>query len=79
MRDSRRLTMLIPTENSNIHVEIVRENGIAQVYVHAPLYKNKCYNMSMSWVADQFTNEEILKDKDFTRVLQARYKTKVRG
>jgi hypothetical protein len=61
---------LIPTKYGfKVSVEIVRTNGSASVYVHAPMYKNKLWVMCHSYCCKDFSDAEILNDRDFQRVM----------
>lgn len=53
----------------NVAVEIKRENGSAKVIIHAPMYKNKIWTMAHSYKSDEFTDWEIVRDRDFVRVM----------
>ena len=58
-----------------VSVEIVRdiENDSAKVVVHAPIYKNKTWTMTHSYKSSQFSDWQILKDRDFITVLCKAY------
>lgn len=47
---------------------IFHETGTVYVEVHAPMYVNKVWRMSHSY-SDVFTDAEILRDRDFIRVM----------
>lgn len=70
--------MIYPTKYGiDVSVEILRdtETDTAQVKVYAPMYKNKEYILSFSFTSSQFTDREILRDRDFNRVMSQSYGT----
>ena len=56
-----------------VSVMIRREGDEAYVDVIAPLYVNKDWTMPHSYNASQFTDEQIIKDSDFVRVMLGHY------
>jgi hypothetical protein len=54
-----------------VSVEIVRdaEADSAKVIVHAPLYVNREWTMKHSYKSSEFSDQMILNDSDFTRVM----------
>jgi hypothetical protein len=54
-----------------VSVEIARniETNIATVFVHAPMYKNKVWEMSRCYSASQFSDYQIINDRDFITVM----------
>lgn len=58
----------------DVSVEILRdaEADTAQVKVYAPMYVNKEYVLPFSFRSSHFTDDEILRDRDFnTRMLKS--------
>lgn len=61
---------LIPTKYGfKVSVEIVRKNGSASVYVHSPMYTKKLWVMIHPYCCKDFSDAEILDDRDFHRVM----------
>lgn len=56
-----------------VSVVIRREGDTAFVDVLAPMYLNKKWTMKHSYRADHFTDEQIVKDRDFVRVMFSHY------
>lgn len=52
----------------SVSVSLVREPDVTHVIVHAPLYANKEWRMPHCY-RSEFTDQEILNDSDFKRVL----------
>lgn len=59
----------------DVSVEILRnaEEDVAQVKVYAPMYINKEHILGISFTSSQFTDSQILKDRDFNRIMMAHY------
>ena len=59
----------------DVSVEISRDNqtDIARVIVHAPCYKNKRWTMSNSYKSAEFSDHEIIKDRDFISTMLKHY------
>lgn len=59
----------------DVSVEILRnaEEDNAEVKVYAPLYMQKEYILGISFTSSQFSDSEILKDRDFNRIMMAHY------
>lgn len=58
-----------------VSVNIIRDNikDIAIVQVNAPMYINKQWTMPHSYKSSHFTDNKILNDSDFIRVLSLHY------
>lgn len=58
-----------------VSVEIVRDiqNDSAKVNVHSPLYKDKVWAMPHSYKASQFSDYQIINDRDFVTVMCKRF------
>ena len=56
-----------------VSVTIRRDNGVAYVDVHAPLYMRKQWTMAHCYDSAQFSDGAILRDSDFNTVLTNRY------
>jgi hypothetical protein len=56
-----------------VSVEIRREDGTAFVDVIAPFYAVKKWTMPHLYHAARFTDEQIIKDSDFVRVMFSHY------
>jgi len=68
--------MKIPVSfGSMVSVEIVRNTNTdtATVNVHAPLYKNKLWTMTHSYKASQFSDYQIISDRDFVTTMCKHY------
>ena len=52
-----------------VSVRIRREGNTAYVEVHSPMYKNVQWEMPHCYSAASFTDLEILRDRDFVRVM----------
>ena len=52
-----------------VSVEIIRENGTAYVWVHAPLYMNNLFRFDMSYRSADFGDYDIINDRDFKRLM----------
>lgn len=59
----------------DVSVVIVRDTvtDTASVHVHAPMYTNKEWIMPHSYRASHFTDDQIIKDSDFIRVMCNHY------
>jgi hypothetical protein len=59
----------------DVSVRITRftERDEARVQVIAPLYMRKEWDMSHSYKSSEFTDQEIMRDGDFLRVLSKAY------
>ncbi|MER2511282.1 MAG: hypothetical protein ABTQ25_02480 [Nitrosomonas ureae] len=57
----------------DVSVTIRREGDSAFVDVHAPMYLNKEWTMSHSYSSSEFTDYEILRDRDFVTTLIDHY------
>lgn len=59
----------------DVSVEIVRdaETDTARIDVHAPIYMCKLWTMPHSYRASQFTDAQILKDRDFVTTMCNHY------
>lgn len=55
----------------NVSVDIQRNNetNIAEVYVLAPIYMNYMWKMPHCYNSKDYSDNQILKDNDFHRVL----------
>lgn len=58
-----------------VSVNLIRDNGAVRVEVLAPLYIKKLWTMAHSY-ADSFSDERILHDSDFVRVMSRAYPNK---
>lgn len=70
--------MIYPTKYGyRVSVEILRdaETDHAQVKVYCPIYVKKEFILSVSFTSSQFTDSEILKDRDFNRVMMGHFGT----
>ena len=58
-----------------VSVEIVRDiaNDIAKVNVHSPLSTNKVWTMPHSYKSSQFSDYQIINDRDFITVMCKRF------
>lgn len=52
-----------------VSVEIIRENGSAHVWVHAPLYMINLFRFDMCYRSADFSDSEIMNDRDFHRLM----------
>lgn len=52
-----------------VSVEIIRQDGSAYVWVHAPLYINKLFRFDMSYSSSDFSDYDIINDRDFKRLM----------
>ena len=56
----------------DVSVSIERSNGDAVVTVHAPMYVNTKWMFPIVY-SDEFTNEQIINDNDFYRIMVSHY------
>lgn len=61
---------------TDVSIEILRDTDAdtATVFVIAPIYKNKRWPLHHQYVSSQFTDSQILNDRDFIRVMTAAFK-----
>lgn len=52
-----------------VSVEIIRENGTAYVWVHAPLYMTKLFRLDMCYRSADFGDYDIINDRDFKKLM----------
>lgn len=58
-----------------VEVEIIRdeETDSATIKVYAPFYMKKEYVLGISFTSSQFTDSQILRDRDFQKAMLQRY------